>query len=208
MKIAVIGASGKQGSLLVKEAMSRGHEVTGIVRKGKSIANKTIVKDVFDLKYDDIKDYEVIIDALGFWAEEDLPLHGKSLMYLCNILKNKENRLLVVGGAGSLYVNPEHTVKLMEGPDFPEMFKPLASAQGQALEDLRKVDNVKWTFLSPAADFRADGERTGEYKLGGEELTLNANGESIISYADYAIAMIDEAENANYIGKRFSVVSK
>lgn len=208
MKIAVIGASGKQGSLLVKEAMSRGHEVTGIVRKGESIANKTIVKDVFDLKYDDIKDYEVIIDALGFWAEEDLPLHGKSLMYLCNILKNKENRLLVVGGAGSLYVNPEHTVKLMEGPDFPEMFKPLASAQGQALEDLRKVDNVKWTFLSPAADFRADGERTGEYKLGGEELTLNANGESIISYADYAIAMIDEAENANYIGKRFSVVSK
>lgn len=208
MKIAVIGASGKQGSLLVKEAMSRGHEVTGIVRKGESIANKTIVKDVFDLKYDDIKDYEVIIDALGFWAEEDLPLHGKSLMYLCNILKNKENRLLVVGGAGSLYVNPEHTVKLMEGPDFPEMFKPLARAQGQALEDLRKVDNVKWTFLSPAADFRADGERTGEYKLGGEELTLNANGESIISYADYAIAMIDEAENANYIGKRFSVVSK
>lgn len=208
MKIAVIGASGKQGSLLVKEAMSRGHEVTGIVRKGESIANKTIVKDVFDLKYDDIKDYEVIIDALGFWAEEDLPLHGKSLMYLCNILKNKENRLLVVGGAGSLYVNPEHTVKLMEGPDFPEMFKPLASAQGQALEDLRKVDNVKWTFLSPAADFRADGKRTGEYKLGGEELTLNANGESIISYADYAIAMIDEAENANYIGKRFSVVSK
>lgn len=208
MKIAVIGASGKQGSLLVKEAMSRGHEVTGVVRKGESIANKTIVKDVFDLKYDDIKDYEVIIDALGFWAEEDLPLHGKSLMYLCNILKNKENRLLVVGGAGSLYVNPEHTVKLMEGPDFPEMFKPLASAQGEALEDLRKVDNVKWTFLSPAADFRADGKRTGEYKLGGEELTLNANGESIISYADYAIAMIDEAENANYIGKRFSVVSK
>lgn len=208
MKIAVIGASGKQGSLLVKEGMSRGHEVTGFVRKGESIANKTIVKDVFDLKYNDIKDYEVIIDALGFWAEEDLPLHGKSLMYLCNILKNKENRLLVVGGAGSLYVNPEHTVKLMEGPDFPEMFKPLASAQGQALEDLRKVDNVKWTFLSPAADFRADGERIGEYKLGGEELTLNANGESIISYADYAIAMIDEAENANYIGKRFSVVSK
>lgn len=177
MKIAVIGASGKQGSLSVKEAMSRGHEVIGFVRKGEAIANKTIVKDVFDLKYVDIKDYEVIIDALGFWAEEDLPLHGKSLMYLCNILENKENRLLVVGGAGSLYVNPEHTVKLIDGVDFPEMFKQLASAQGQALEDLRKVDNVKWTFLSPAADFRADGERTGEYKLGGEELTLNSNGE-------------------------------
>lgn len=208
MKIAVIGARGKQGSLLVKEAMSRGHEVTGFVRKGESVANKTIVKSVFDIIYDDIKDYDVIIDALGFWEENELPLHVKSLMHLCNILDNKNNRLLVVGGAGSLYVNPEHTVRLMDGEDFPEIFKPLARAQGQALEELRKVDNVKWTFLSPAADFTEDGERSGEYKLGGEELTLNAKGESIISYADYAIAMIDEAENANYIGKRFSVVSK
>ena len=208
MKIAVIGANGKQGNLLVKEAMSRGHEVTGIVRRGESVGNKTIVKDVFDLIYDDVKDYEVIIDALGFWVESELPLHGKSLMHLCNILENKNNRLLIVGGAGSLYVNPEHTVQVMDGADFPDMFKPLANAQGKALEDLRKVDNVKWTFLSPAGDFQADGERTGEYKLGGEELILNENGESVISYADYAIAMIDEAENANYIGKRFSVVSK
>lgn len=208
MKIAVIGASGKQGSLLVKEAMSRGHEVTGFVRRGESLANKTIVKDVFDLTYDDVKDYEVIIDALGFWVESELPLHGKSLMHLCNILENKNNRLLVVGGAGSLYVNPEHTVQVMDGADFPDMFKPLAKAQGKALEDLRKVDNVKWTFLSPAGDFQAEGERTGEYKLGGEELILNEKGESVISYSDYAIAMIDEAENANYIGKRFSVVSK
>lgn len=208
MKIAVIGASGKQGSLLVKEAMSRGHEVTGVVRRGESLANKTIVKDVFDLTYDDVKDYEVIIDALGFWVESELPLHGKSLMHLCNILENKNNRLLVVGGAGSLYVNPEHTVQVMDGADFPDMFKPLAKAQGKALEDLRKVDNVKWTFLSPAGDFQAEGERTGEYKLGGEELILNEKGESVISYSDYAIAMIDEAENANYIGKRFSVVSK
>lgn len=208
MKIAVIGANGKQGSLLVKEAMSRGHKVVGFVRKGESLANKTIVKDVFDIIYDDVKDCEVIIDALGFWEESKLPLHEKSLMHLCNILENKNNRLLVVGGAGSLYVNPEHTVQLMDGADFPEMFKPLAIAQGKALEDLRKVDKVKWTFLSPAADFQADGERTGEYKLGGEELRLNENGASAISYADYAIAMIDEAENANYIGKRFSVVSK
>ena len=208
MKIAVIGSNGKQGSLLVKEAMSRGHEVTGFVRKGESVANKTIVKDVFDLTYDDVKEYEVIIDALGFWVESELPLHGKSLMHLCNILENKNNRLLVVGGAGSLYVNPEHTLQVMDGADFPDMFKPLANAQGKALEDLRKVDNVKWIFLSPAGDFQAEGERTGEYKLGGEELILNEKGESVISYADYAIAMIDEAENANYIGKRFSVVSK
>lgn len=208
MKIAVIGANGKQGSLLVKEAMSRGHEVVGVARSGESLASKTIAKDVFDIIYDDVKDCEVIIDALGFFEESKLPLHGKSLRHLCNILENQNNRLLVVGGAGSLYVDPEHKVQLLDTAEFPAMFKPLASAQAKTLEDLRKVDNVKWTFLSPAADFQAYGERTGEYKLGGEELTLNAKGESGISYADYAIAMIDEAENASYVGKRFSVVSK
>ena len=91
-------------------------------------------------------------------------------------------RLLVVGGAGSLYVNPEHTAQVMDGPDFPDAFKPLASNMGAALSELRRRDDVKWTYLSPAADFQADGERTGKYLLGGEELTLNERGESVISY--------------------------
>ena len=96
----------------------------------------------------------------------------------------------------------------MDGPDFPEAFKPLAKAQGKALEELRQRKDVRWTFLSPAGDFRADGERTGKYILGGEELTLNSKGESVISYADYAIAMIDEAEKGEHIQQRFSVVAE
>ena len=115
-------------------------------------------------------------------------------------------RLLVVGGAGSLYVNPEHTAQVMDGPDFPDVFKPLASNMGAALSELRRRDDVKWTYLSPAADFQADGERTGKYLLGGEELTLNERGESVISYADYAIAMVDEAVSGNHIRQRISVV--
>ena len=86
------------------------------------------------------------------------------------------------------------------------MFLPLANAQGQELEELRKRDDVKWTFISPAGDFQADGERTGKYILAGEELTLNSKGESIISYADYAIAMVDEIEKGSNIKKRISVV--
>ena len=86
------------------------------------------------------------------------------------------------------------------------MFLPLANAQGQELEALRKRSDVKWTFISPAGDFQADGERTGKYILAGEELTLNSRGESIISYADYAIAMVDEIESGNHIGQRISVV--
>ncbi|MGN1418713.1 MAG: NAD(P)-dependent oxidoreductase, partial [Acutalibacteraceae bacterium] len=98
-------------------------------------------------------------------------------------------------------------VQVMDGPDFPDMFKPLAAAQGKALEELRTRKDVQWTFISPAGDFRADGERTGKYILGAEELTLNSKGESVISYADYAIAMIDEAVNGNNIQKRISVVA-
>ena len=88
------------------------------------------------------------------------------------------------------------------------MFLPLAKAQGEELARLRKRDDVKWTFISPAGDFQADGERTGEYILAGEELTLNSKGESIISYADYAIAMIDEIEKGDHIKARISVVRK
>ena len=114
----------------------------------------------------------------------------------------------MVGGAGSLYVNPEHTACVADGPDFPDAFKPLAAAMAQALAQLRNRSDVKWTYLSPAGDFQAEGQRTGKYILGGEELTLNAQGESIISYADYAIAMMDEAEKGNHIQQRISVVRK
>ena len=85
---------------------------------------------------------------------------------------------------------------------------PLAKAQGKALEELRKRNDVQWTFISPAGDFQAEGERTGEYILAGEELTLNSRGESIISYADYAIAMVDEITKGNHIRQRISVVRK
>ena len=127
---------------------------------------------------------------------------------LCDILSGTKTRLVVVGGAGSLYVNPEHTAVVSDSPDFPPQFLPLAKAQGKALEELRKRNDVQWTFISPAGDFQADGERTGEYILAGEELTLNSRGESIISYADYAIAMIDEIINGNHIQQRISVVRK
>ncbi len=96
----------------------------------------------------------------------------------------------------------------MDGPDFPDMFKPLAAAQSKALDELRLRKDVKWTFISPAGDFQAEGERTREYILAGEELTLNEKGESIISYADYAIAMVDEIEKGNHVQQRISVVRK
>ena len=207
MKMAVVCANGKAGKLIVKEAVERGLDVTAIVRgENRSAAKKALVKDLFDLTNADLKGFDVVVDAFGAWTPETLPLHSTSLKHLCDILSGTDTRLLVVGGAGSLYVDPEHTAQVMDGPDFPEVFKPLATNMGKALDELRGRDDVKWTYISPAGDFQAEGERTGKYMQAGEELTLNGRGESIISYADYAIAMVDEAVSGNHICQRISVV--
>ena len=200
MKIAVICANGKEGRMIVKEAVERGLDVTAVVRgENKSEAKQVIVKDLFDLSASDLEGFDIVIDAFGTWEPEKLPQHITSLNHLCDLLSGKETRLLVVGGAGSLYVNSEHTAQVMDAPDFPDIFKPLASNMGIALDKLRTRNDVKWTYISPAGDFQADGKRTGKYILGGEELILNSKGESSISYADYAIAMIDEAVKGNHI---------
>lgn len=209
MKVAVVCANGRVGRLVVKEAINRGLDVTAIAMgKNESAAEKYVCKDLFNLTTADLEGFDVVVDAFGAWAEEELPNHTKSLMHLCDILSGRKTRLVVVGGAGSLYVNPEHTAVVSDGPDFPPQFLPLAKAQGKALEELRGRNDVQWTFISPAGDFQAEGERTGEYILAGEELTLNSRGESIISYADYAIAMVDEITKENHIQQRISVVRK
>ena len=210
MRIAVVAATGKAGRKIVKEAADRGMEVTAFVRNGAQIdgAKEIVVKDIFALTKEDLQGFDAVVDAFGAWTPETLPQHGTTLTHLCDILSGSETRLLVVGGAGSLYVNKEHTAYVADGPDFPDSWKPLAGAMAKALGELRERKDVKWTYISPAADFQADGERTGAYILGDEELTLNERGESILSYADYAIAMVDEIEKGSHIGQRISVVRK
>ena len=174
MKITVVCAAGKQGQKLVEEGLNRGHEVKAVLRKKSAVPEdaEVLEKDLFDLTLNDLKDSDVVIDAFGAWTEETLPQHSTSLKHLCDILSGTNIRLLVVGGAGSLYVNPEHTLCVSDGPDFSNIFKPLAAAMAKALGELRQRNDVKWTYLSPAGDFQADGARTGRYILGGEELTL------------------------------------
>ena len=207
MKIAVVAANGRVARKVITEALGRGIDVTAFVRgENNTDAKKFIVKDIFDLTTDDLKGFDVIVDAFGAWKLELLPQHSTTLAHLCDILAGTQTRLVIVGGAGSLYVNPEHTVQVIDTPDFPEEFKPLAGAQVKQLAELRERKDVRWTYISPAGDFQADGERTGKYILGGEELTLNSKGESIISYADYAIGMVDEIEKGNHIQQRISLV--
>jgi len=205
--IAVVAANGRVARKVITEANQRGWDVTAFVRKEAPLeAQHVIVKDIFDLTKDDLTGFDAVVDAFGAWTEETLPQHSTTLAHLCDILAGTETRLLIVGGAGSLYLDGTHTTQVKDAPNFPSEFLPLATAMGKALAELRQRNDVNWTYISPAGDFQADGARTGKYLLAGEEFTLNSKGESIISYADYAIAMVDEIEKGNHVKERISVV--
>ncbi|MFM9282450.1 NAD(P)-dependent oxidoreductase [Paenibacillus jiagnxiensis] len=209
MKIAVIGASGKAGSLIVKEAADRGHEVTAIVRDASKVSGTAVLeKDVFSLTADDLKTFDVVVNAFGAPPGQEY-LHVEAGRALISALKGApQTRLIVVGGAGTLYVDEAKTVRLVDTPDFPKQFFPTASNQGQNLQDLQSSSGIQWTFISPAAFFDAKGTRTGAYQTGQDNLFFNAKGDSYISYADFAIAVVDEAEQANHVNERFAVVGE
>ena len=212
MNIAVVAANGKAGKLITKEAVDRGHDVTAVVRgENRSAAPHAILKDILALDAADLAGFDVVIDTFGAWTPETFDLHVKTSQHLADLLSGTNTRLIIVGGAGSLYVNPEHTVQLLDTPDFPAEYVPLASAQRDELTEIRRRDDVRWTFISPAAEFVADGPRTGSYILAGEEFTTNEQGVSSISYADYALALVDEAERTGadaHVRERISVLSK
>jgi putative NADH-flavin reductase len=208
-KIAVVAANGRVGSLIVAEAVRRGFDVTAIARSdNRTQAQHFLQGDALALTREQLEGFDAVVDAVGGWAEDTLHLIPDAAKHLADVLAGTEVRLVVVGGAGSLFVNPEQTMTLAQTPEFPEAFKGVANAHQQALDALRGRDDVRWTYVSPAADFQAEGERTGAYTLAGEELTPNEKGESVISYADYAIALVDEIESGEHIRERISVVSK
>lgn len=208
-KIAVVAANGRAAGKIIDEAIARGFEVTAFGRRENNTkAQKYVKKDLFDLTSDELKGFDAVVDAAGAWTLETLYVIPKAAAFLSNLLKGSESRLVVVGGAGSLFVNKEHTSTVELQPNFPEIFKGVSAAHGLALATLRAEKDVKWTYISPAGDFQADGERIGKYILGGEELVLNSKGESVISYADYAIALVDEIEKGNHIQQRISVVQE
>ena len=210
MKIAIIGATGKAGKLIMEEALKRGLEVTAIVRNKSKLSNssvKLIEKDLFDLKKEDLKDFDTVVSAFGAWEEKELSKHAEVMNHLCDILANTNIRLMVVGGAASLFVN--HSMMLIDSPDFPKDWINLAKNSNKAFEILKATKNVLWTYTSPSADFQADGKKTGEYSIGDkDELCFNSKGESMISYEDYAIGFVDEIESKKFLNKRITLVSK
>lgn len=212
MKIAIIGASGNIGSRITHEALSRGHEVTAIVRNPAkfNLENESLVVTKGDvLQVDDvaakIEDHDAVVVSYspGLGPGTDYQQHVKvAEAVIAAARKAGVKRVLSVGGAGSLYIS--EGVQAVDTPDFPAEWKEGASAQRDSLDVYRKADDLEWTFFSPAF-LIGPGERTGKYRLGTENPVANEKGESTISYEDYAVAVLDELENPQFIRKRFTI---
>ncbi|MCS3513358.1 MULTISPECIES: NAD(P)-dependent oxidoreductase [Pseudomonas] len=200
-KIAIIGATGRAGSQLLEEALRRGHSVVAIARNTDKLAVRpgVTVKQVDALDANALEQAisgsDVVISAAHFATLPASAVIGP-------VKKAGVKRLLVVGGAGSLLLPGGGRVIDSEG--FPAEYKAEASAGAAFLDVLRQEKDVDWTFLSPSALF--DGtERTGKFRLGQDDLLVNSDGTSSISFADYAIAMIDEVETPKHSRQRFTV---
>lgn len=210
MKIALIGASGFVGGALLKEATQRGHSVTAIVRNPAKVAansGATAVKgDVNDVKQlaAQLAGHDVAISAFnGGWGDPDIyNKHLAGSRAIVAAAKQAGVRLIVVGGAGSLLA-PDGS-QIVDSPEFPAAYKDGARAARDALAELRKESGLEWSFVSPAAHI-APGERTGKFRLGGDEPVLDAKGESHVSVEDLAVAILDEAEKPKHTGRRFTL---
>jgi putative NADH-flavin reductase len=211
MNIVLLGATGFVGSALLNEALRRGHEVTAIVRHPEKLASQEgLVAEAGDVYDPDhlatlIRGHDAIISAFNpGWKNPNLyddQVRGTESI-IAAVKKAGITRVLWVGGAGGLEVKPG--VRVIDGPDLPDWVKPGSLATIDALEQLRKEPELDWSFLAPSAELKT-GERTGKFRLGGEQLLVDANGESKISVQDYAVAMIDELERPAHIRQRFTV---
>ena len=209
MKVAIIGANGKSGSNLVQEALKQGHDVTAIVRN-KEYKNgdvKIVYKDIFELSKADLEGFDAVISAFAAWTPETFGLHKKVAKHLADALSGTKTRLLVIGGAGTLLVDDKGTMA-MDTPGFPPEYMGVARAAAESFFELKTKSDVLWTYVSPAGDYDADGARTGKYVLGNDHVILNSQNESYISYADLAIAIIDELKNGAFVQKRFTAVGE
>ncbi|PEW07233.1 hypothetical protein CN425_01070 [Bacillus cereus] len=210
MKIGIIGATGKAGSRILKEALDRGHEVTAIVRNAAKITEenvKVLEKDVFSLTSNDLGAFDVVVNAFGAPAGQE-HLHVDAGNVLIEAVKGAPNtKLLVVGGAGSLFVDEEKTTRVFDTLGFPNEYLATAQNQGKNLEILKQTNDITWTFISPSALFSL-GKRTGSYTAGKDNLLVNSKGDSYVSYEDFAVAALDEIETPKHVNERFTVVSE
>ncbi len=213
MKIALIGASGFVGAKLLDEALRRGHRVTAVVRHPEKLPSHPALAakaaDAYDAKEiaAAVADHDVVLSAFNpGWSEPDIQAqHVRGSRAIVEGVKHAGvPRLVVIGGAGSLFVAPG--VQLVDTPQFPAEWKEGALGARQALRDLQGETSLDWTFVSPSA-LLEPGERTGRYRLGGDELLMEGDHPAKISVEDLAVAVLDEIESPKHSRRRFTAAS-
>lgn len=210
MNIALIGATGFIGSALRQELLARGHRVTAIVSQPAKLAaaaNLAVVGvDVMDVEAlaARLRGHDAVMSAFSGHAQADVEgYYVRGIRAIVSAARKAGvPRLLVVGGAGSLEVAPGQ--QLIDTPNFPPQYRASAEGARQALNLLRDERELDWTMLSPSA-LIAPGERTGRFRLGGDQLLVDAKGDSRISVQDYAAAFVDELEQPAHRRRRFTV---
>ncbi|MDX1803351.1 MAG: NAD(P)-dependent oxidoreductase [Alcanivorax sp.] len=210
MKIALIGASGFIGSALREEALQRGHHVTALVSQPGKLSptdNLSVVQSNVqdsDTLTEQLAGFDAVLSAFSGHAQDDI--RGYYVAGIKHIIAASQAaavpRLLVVGGAGTLYVKAD--TLLIDTPDFPTQYQATARGAQDALALLREETTLDWTMLSPAAQI-FPGERTGRFRLGQDQLLMDNQGHSRISVQDFAVAFIDELENPAHSRQRFTL---
>ncbi len=211
MKLALIGASGFVGAAVLQEALNRGHQLTGIVRQPEKLPQHPALSAVAGDAYDadalaqTLAGHDAVIHAFNpGWGTADIRqrfIQGTQAIYSA-VKQAAITRLLVVGGAGSLYVAPGR--QLLDTAGFPDAYKEGAEGARQALELIREENTLDWSFISPPALLQP-GERSAQFRLGGDQLLMNGEAPASISVADLAVAIIDELEQPQHIRQRFTV---
>ncbi|MGA6119030.1 NAD(P)-dependent oxidoreductase [Sphingobacterium anhuiense] len=207
MKVAIIGASGFIGSAILNEALSRGHDITAIVRNPEkvTVSNPRLNVNKGDVIKEEelvslLKGNEAVISA---YSANDSSTYVKAITAIINATKKAGiTRLLAVSGAGSLEVKPG--VQLLDTPEFPAEWKDGATATRDAFDVIKQVTDLDWSVLSPAMVIEP-GPRTGVFRLGKDQVLFNDKGESKISTADFAVALLDELERPAHIKQRFTL---
>jgi len=211
MNIALIGGTGFVGSAVLEELLQRGHQVTALARNpakyGARAGLTVVAADVLDAGQvaHAVEGHDAVISAYNpGWKEpqiHDLFLQG-SRAITEGVKRSGVKRLLVVGGAGSLYVAPG--VQLVDTPEFPAEWKQGALAAREALNLIRQETTLDWSFVSPAV-MLAPGARTGRFRIGGDEVLMDGSHPAGISVADLAVALVDEIETPRHLKRRFTV---
>ena len=207
MNILVIGANGKAGHRIVEKALKAGHQVTGLVRREGAIEGiPTIVKDALQLTKQELTQFDVVVNATSAFTPDTYHLPADLTLLLVKALDNTNMRLIAIGGAGSLYVDEDHTVQLNDTSEFPKEFLARSKTHGKSDDILRKFSNVDWTMFTPPPILDAEGPESNDYVLGNENVILNKEGKPYISYATFAQILVDEINNHKFGRQRFTAV--